>query len=77
MQRDQGSSIAFSAAGYTSGCFLWKFQQKTSVVSLGEYVVCVGTRDIPHYWGDAYWMTSKMKLYFPNVGNDRRFSSDD
>lgn len=71
MQRDQGS------AGYTSECFLWKFQKKTSVGSLGDYVVHVGTVDIPHYWKDAHWITSKMKLNFPNIGNDGRFNSND
>lgn len=70
MQRDHAS------AGYTSGCFLWKFQKKTSVVSLGEYAVHVGTVDIPLYWKDAHWMTSKMKLNFPNVGNDGRLNSN-
>lgn len=74
---DRGPSVAFSSTGYIAGCFLWKFQKKTSVVSLGEYVVCVGTLAIPHYWKDAHWITSKIKCNFPSVGNDRRFSSSD
>ena len=54
-----------------------KFQKKPSVVSLGEYVVHIGILNIPHYWKDAHWMASIMKLKFPNVGNFRRFSSSD
>lgn len=78
MKKDQGLSVAFSFAGYgISGCFRWNFQKKTRVVSLGEYVVHVGTLDIPHYWKDTHWMISKMKLSFANAGSDRRFSSND
>lgn len=77
MQSDQDPRIAFSSAGYFSGCFLWNFQKRAGVVSLEEYVVHVGTLDILHYWKDTHWMTCTVKLNFLNTGNDRRFSSND
>ena len=73
-----GVHLSPSALQATShGVSYGKFQKKTSVVSLREYVVCVRTLDIPHYWKDAHWITGKIKRNFPNVGNDKRFSSND
>lgn len=54
-----------------------KVPEENHCGQLREYVVHVGTLEIPHYWRGAPWMTDKMKLNFPDVGNDRRLSSND
>lgn len=51
-----------------------KIPEETRVVSLGEYVVRVGILTMPPNWKETRWMTSKMKLNFPNVGSDRSSS---
>lgn len=43
-------------------------------VTLGEYVVRVGTLATPHYWRDAPWKPNKTQLNVSNAGNKKKFS---